>query len=200
MKTQAVALGSEGVPPRVCEFLLYFLRLGSCGFGGPIALAAYMQKDLVEERRWISSQDYVEGLAFAQLSPGPLAAQLAMYLGWVRAGTTGAALAGVAFVLPSLLMVMGIAAVYLHYGKLAWIQGAFYGVGAAVIAVLARSVYKLVRSTVGKDWLLWTLFAALTVTTAWKETEMVWLFLLCGAVSMLVKAPWPQEKSKYVLR
>ncbi len=199
MNTPGVALADKDVQPKLREFLLYFLRLGSYGFGGPIALAAYMQKNLVEERKWVSSQDYVEGLSFAQLSPGPLAAQLAMYLGWVQAGNTGAALTGVAFVLPSLLMVMGIAAVYLHYGKLAWIQGAFYGVGAAVIAIIARSVYKLVRSAVKNDWLSWMLFAALAVTTAWKESEMVWLFLLCGAVSMLVKAPWPQEKSKYVL-
>src|SRR5437879_13910200 len=87
-----------------------------------------MQKDLVEERRWVSSQDYVEGLAFSQLSPGPLAAQLAMYLGWVRAGTIGATLTGAAFVLPSFLMVLVLAALYFHYGRLPWIQGVFYAV------------------------------------------------------------------------
>jgi len=199
MNTPPVALGVEGVQPKLREFLLYFLRLGTYGFGGPIALAAYMQKDLVEDRKWAPSQDYVEGLAFAQLSPGPLAAQLAMYLGWVRAGTVGAALTGAAFVLPSFLIVMVIAAVYLHYGKLAWIQGTFYGVGAAVIAIIARSVYKLIRSTVKNDWLLWVLFATLAVATAWKESEMVWLFLLCGVVSMLVKTPWPQNRSPHGL-
>jgi len=199
MNTPADALAAKGVQPKRREFLLYFLQLGTYGFGGPIALAAYMQKDLVEERKWVSSQDYVEGLAFAQLSPGPLAAQLAMYLGWARAGPIGAALTGGTFVLPSFLMVIGIAAVYLHYGKLAWIQGAFYGVGASVIAIIARSAYKLVRSTVGNDWLLWILFASLAVTTAWKESEMVWLFLLCGVVSMLAKARWPQNCSKYAL-
>src|SRR5882724_8776564 len=190
MNTTAISVEGGETQPKLREFLLYFLQLGTYGFGGPIALAAHMQKDLVEERKWISGQDYVEGLAFAQLSPGPLAAQLAMYLGWVRAGPMAAALTGGAFVLPSFLMVIGIAAVYLHYGKLAWIQGAFYGVGASVIAIIARSAYKLVRSTVRNDWLLWILFASLAVTTAWKESEMVWLFLLCGVVSMLVKAPW----------
>jgi chromate transporter len=148
-----------------------------------------MQKDLVEERRWVSSQDYVEGLAFSQLSPGPLAAQLAMYLGWVRAGPVGATLTGVAFVLPSFLMVMVLAGLYVHYGRLPWIQGVFYGVGAAVIAIIARSAYKLVRSTLKKDWLLWALFTVLAITTAWKESEIVWLFVLCGFVSMFVKAP-----------
>jgi chromate transporter len=189
MITTAISAERAETQPKLREFLLYFLRLGTFGFGGPIALAGYMQKDLVEERRWVSSQDYVEGLAFSQLSPGPLAAQLAMYLGWVRAGTIGATLTGAAFVLPSFLMVMALAALYVHYGRLAWIQGVFYGIGAAVIAIIARSAYKLVRSTLKSDWLLWALFTALAVTTAWTESEIVWLFLLCGFVSMLIKAP-----------
>jgi chromate transporter len=176
-------------PPQLREFLLYFLRLGTLGFGGPIALAGYMQKDLVDERKWVSSQDYVEGLAFSQLSPGPLAAQLAMYLGWVRAGTFGATLTGLAFVLPSFLMVMALAGLYVHFWQLPWIQGVFYGIGAAVIAIIARSVYKLSRSTLKNDLLLWTLFSALAVTTAWKESENIWLFLLCGVVAMFVQAP-----------
>jgi chromate transporter len=187
MATTTLVAREEG--PQLREFLLYFLRLGTYGFGGPIALAGYMQKDLVEERKWISSQDYVEGLAFSQLSPGPLAAQLAMYLGWVRAGSLGATLTGAAFVLPSFLMVVVLAALYLHYGQLPWIQGLFYGIGAAVIAIIVRSAYKLIRSTLKNDRLLWVLFVALAITTAWKEAEIVWLFLLCGLVSMFVKAP-----------
>jgi len=171
------------------ELLVYFLRLGTLGFGGPIALAGHMQKDLVEERRWVSKQDYLEGLAFSQLSPGPLAAQLAMYLGWIRAGTIGATLVGIAFILPSFLMVLVLAALYVHFGSLPWIQGMFYGIGAAVIAIIVRSAIKLVRTTVGKDWLLWTIFAALAITTAWTKSEIIWLFILCGAVAMLVKAP-----------
>ena len=171
------------------DLLVYFLRLGTLGFGGPIALAGHMQKDLVEERRWVSKQDYLEGLAFSQLSPGPLAAQLAMYLGWLRAGTIGATLVGIAFILPSFLMVLVLAALYVHFGSLPWIQGMFYGIGAAVIAIIVRSAIKLVRTTVGKDWLLWTIFAALAITTAWTKSEIIWLFILCGAVAMLVKAP-----------
>src|SRR6266481_655731 len=189
MNTMAISVEGGETQPKLHEFLLYFLHLGALGFGGPIALAGHMQKDLVEERKWVSSQDYVEGLAFSQLSPGPLAAQLAMYLGWVRAGTIGATLTGAAFVLPSFLMVLVLAALYLHYGRLPWIQGVFYGVGAAVIAIITRSAYKLIRSTLKKDLLLWALFIALAVTTAWKESEIVWLFLLCGLVSMFIKAP-----------
>src|SRR5215510_4079155 len=176
-------------PPSLLRFVSYFLRLGTLGFGGPIALAGHMQKDLVEERRWFSKQDYLEGLAFSQLSPGPLAAQLAMYLGWLRAGSLGSTLVGIAFVLPSFLMVLALAALYVHFGQLRWIQGAFYGIGAAVIAIIARSAIKLVRTTVGSDLLLWTIFAVLAVTTAWTESEIVWLFILCGAITLVVKAP-----------
>jgi len=181
--------GSVVVKAPIRSFLGYFLRLGTLGFGGPIALASHMQKDLVEERRWVSKQDYIEGLAFSQLSPGPLAAQLAMYLGWVRGGSLGATLAGTAFVLPSFLMVLALAALYTHYGRLAWIQGLFYGIGAAVIAIIAQSAYKLVRATLGKDPFLWLVFAALAVTTAWTESEIVWLFILCGIIAIFVKAP-----------
>src|SRR5688572_27578618 len=136
------------------DLVVYFLQLGTFGFGGPIALAGYMQKDLVEKRRWISKEDYVEGLALAQLAPGPLAAQLAIYLGWVRGGVLGATWIGFAFVLPSFLMVLALAALYLEFGGLSWMRGAFYGIGAAVIAIIGRSVVKLVKMTLGKDRLL----------------------------------------------
>jgi chromate transporter len=186
-------------PPEVVrsslrDLALYFLRLGAVGFGGPIALAGYMQRDLVERRRWIAKQDYVEGLALAQLSPGPLAAQLAMYLGWVRGGPGGAALIGTAFVLPSFVMVIAIAVLYIRFGGLPWMQGIFYGVGAAVIAIIARSTTKLARLTLARDPLLWVLFSVTAAVTAITESEIIWLFLASGIVSMFVKAPprlWP---------
>jgi chromate transporter len=171
------------------DLALYFLRLGTLGFGGPIALAGHMQKDLVEDRHWFSKEDYLEGLAFSQLSPGPLAAQLAMYLGWLRAGSLGATVIGIAFISPSFLMVLALAALYVHFGSLPWIQGMFYGIGAAVIAIIVRSAIKLIRTTVGKDWLLWTIFAVLAITTAWTKSEIMWLFVLCGCLAMIVKAP-----------
>jgi chromate transporter len=91
--------------------------------------------------------------------------------------------------LPSFLMVLALAALYVHFGSLSWIQGMFYGIGAAVIAIIVRSAIKLVRTTVGTDWLLWTIFATLAITTAWTKSEIVWLFLLCGFIAMLLKAP-----------
>src|SRR5213596_17114 len=137
------------VPARATlrEFSMYFLKLGTLGFGGPIALAGYMQRDLVDQRGWIAPDDYKQGLALAQLAPGPLAAQLAIYLGWVRGGVTGATLVGAAFVFPSFVMVLAISELYVRFGGLPWMQGAFYGIGAAVIAIIARSAYKLVRMT-----------------------------------------------------
>ena len=170
------------------QFVLYFLRLGTFGFGGPIALSARMQKDLVEDLGWISQEDYFEGLAFSQLSPGPLAAQLAMYLGWVGYGNWGATLTGTFFILPSFLMVLGIAALYLRAGSLSSIQSIFYGVGAAVVAILARSAYKLIRTTLKTDYLLWILFAITAIATAWTKSEIIWLFVLCGVVALIVKS------------
>jgi chromate transporter len=170
------------------DYARYFLRLGTFGFGGPIALAGYMQRDLVDDRRWVEKQDYLEGLAFAQLSPGPLAAQLAMYLGWVRARIWGATVVAATFILPSFLMVLALSAVYVYFGGLAWMQGAFYGIGAAVIAIIARSAVKLVRMTVKRDWLLWAVFAVNAGVTAWTEREIIWVFLSSGALVVLVRA------------
>ena len=166
----------------------YFLRLGTMGFGGPVALVGYMQRDLVEQRRWFTAEEYREGLALSQLAPGPLAAQLAMYLGWARGGAAGAALVGLAFVLPSFVMVIALALAYVRFGGLPWMQGAFYGVGAAVIAIIARSAWKLTRLTLGGDRLLWVLCALAGVATAWTESEVVWVFLAAGLVNMLVRA------------
>ena len=177
-------------PTRVslAQFVGYFLRLGTVGFGGPIALAGHMQQDLVDDRGWVRKEHYLEGLALAQLAPGPLAAQLAIYLGYIRAGVLGATAVGVAFVLPSFLMVLGLSAAYVRYGGLPWMQGMFYGIGAAVIGIITRSAFKLTKLILGKDKLLWAIFAVLAVSTAWTSQEIIWLFLLGGAVNLLARA------------
>jgi chromate transporter len=184
---------------RLRDLVGYFLYLGTLGFGGPIALAGYMQRDLVERRRWIAPDEYKEGLALAQLAPGPLAAQLAIYLGWVRFRVLGATLVAAAFILPSFVMVLGLAAAYVELGGLPWMQGLFYGVGAAVIAIIARSAWKLVKLSVGRDPILWVVFAASAAATAYTEQEIAWLFVASGLVVMLARgwrppaaafAPW----------
>lgn len=172
--------------PSLSTFVRYFLWLGATGFGGPIALVGAMRRDLVEERGWISPEDYAEGLALAQLAPGPLAAQLAMYIGWLRGGVLGATLVGLAFVLPSFLMVMALSAAYVALGGMPWMRAAFYGVGAAVIGIVARSAYKLASATVGQARLLWAIFAASALLTAVTETEYVAFFLLSGLLSVAV--------------
>jgi len=179
--------GQPGGAGTLRQLLRYFLSLGTFGFGGPIALAGYMQRDLVERRGWVSKKDYVDGLALAQLAPGPLAAQLAIYLGWSKGGIPGATGVAAAFILPSFLMVLVLSALYVRFDGLPWMQSAFYGIGAAVIAIIGRSALKLVKLSLGKDRLLWALFAASALATAWTESEIIWLFLGSGVVVLLAR-------------
>jgi chromate transporter len=174
--------------------LAYFLRLGSLGFGGPVALVSYMNRDLVERRKWITEADYKEGLALAQLAPGPLAAQLAIYLGYVHYKILGATLTGIAFVLPSFGMVVALGWAYTLYGGLDWMQAVFYGVGAAVIGIIANSAFKLTRKTIGTNALLGGIFLVSAVGTVITESESVWLFLGAGVLVWLIKTPprWTQ--------
>ena len=171
------------------DLIIYFLQLGTWGFGGPVALVGYMHRDLVENKKWISEDDYKEGLALSQLAPGPLAAQLSIYLGYVHYRILGATLAGLAFVLPSFLMVIGIGYAYVSYGGLPWMQAVFYGVGSAVIGIIAISSYKLTTKSIGKDKLLWTIFIVLAITTFITEEEVLWIIVLAGVAVWFAKAP-----------
>lgn len=186
-KSDPLATSEACVPYSLRDLVRYFLVLGTVGFGGPIALAGYMQRDLVERRRWITKEDYLQGLALSQLAPGPLAAQLAIYLGWVKARILGATLVAFAFVMPSFFMVIALAIAYLEFGGLPWMTGVFYGVGAAVIAIIARSVFKLTKLTLAKDPLLWIVFVVNGVVTAWTESEIVWVFVASGLFVYLVR-------------
>ena len=187
--TTAEPIEAAGPGYSLADLLRYFLKLGALGFGGPVALVGYMHRDLVESRRWISEADYKEGLALAQLAPGPLAAQLAIYLGYVHYRILGATAVGVAFVLPSFVMVVILGWAYAHYGGLAWMQAVFYGVGACVIGIIAHSAVKLTRKTIGADWLLGAVFLVSAVCTVVTETEYVAIFLLSGALVWLIRSP-----------
>lgn len=171
------------------ELTAYFFKLGALGFGGPVALVGFMHRDLVERRNWISEADYKEGLALAQLAPGPLAAQLAIYLGYVHHGVLGATLAGVAFVLPSFAIVVALGWAYRAYGGLNWMQAVFYGVGACVIGIIAFHAVKLVRKAIGADWLLGLVAVASAVVTVASETEYVGFFLGAGLLVWLLRTP-----------
>jgi chromate transporter len=171
------------------DLVLYFLKLGTIGFGGPIALVGYMERDLVEKKRWIIKEQYLRGLALAQLAPGPLAAQLAIYIGYLKGKVLGATLIGVAFIIPSFLMVVVLGMLYVSYGGLGWMQALFYGIGAAVIGIIVKSAYKLTKLTLKGKVLLWIIFAIMCATTAYTEQEILWLFLLSGVVALFVYAP-----------
>ncbi|MGB7948317.1 MAG: chromate transporter, partial [Candidatus Binatia bacterium] len=143
----------------------YFLKLGTVGFGGPVALVGFMHRDLVERRGWITEDTYKLSLALAQIMPGPLAAQTAIAIGYFEGGIFGATLVGLAFIIPSFLMVVAISLAYVAYGGLWWMQALFYAIGATVIAIIAIAAYKLARSTNKRDPLLWVVFGVLTLVT-----------------------------------
>lgn len=173
------------------ELAVYFLRLGTIGFGGPVALVGYMHRDLVEQRKWIDDDDYNEGMALAQLSPGPLASQLAIYLGYVHYRILGATLAGICFVIPSFVIVVLLGWVYVQYGGIPWIQAVFYGVGAGVIGIIAVSSYKLTRKAIGIDYFRWGVFLIPAVTTFWFEEENPLIILGSAGIYCLWKLKRP---------
>lgn len=179
------------------DIVLYFLKLGYSGFGGPVALVGYMHRDLVEQKKWISDQDYKDGLALAQLAPGPLAAQLGIYMGYVHYGILGATLCGIAFIIPSFIMVVTIGICYKMFGGLPWMQAIFYGVGAAVVGIILISSYKLTeksiskfeKSAILKNWMLWLFFIVAAIVTFITQSEALLLFICAGLVYMYIKAP-----------
>ena len=180
---------------RLGELVSYALKLGAIGFGGPVALVGYMHRDLVERRQWISESEYKEGLTLAQLMPGPLAAQLAIYLGYVHYGVLGATLVGVAFVLPSFFMVLALGAAYVSFGGLSWMQAVFYGVGASVIGIISISAFKLTQKTLGQSRLLWVIYLISAVATLVTETENILMFLGAGVLTWAIRTPWRKPPS-----
>lgn len=188
---------AEKIKYTLFDLVIYFLKLGTTGFGGPIALVGYMHSDLVEKRKWFSEEEYKEGLALSQLAPGPLAAQLSIYLGYLHYRILGATIVGIAFVLPSFLMVLAIGVAYKQFGGLPIMQALFYGIGAAVIGIIALSSYKLTTKSIGKFniesfnnnrilWLLFVIAASITIIT---KTENIFTFIAAGLLYMIIKAP-----------
>jgi chromate transporter len=159
---------------------LYFLKLGTIGFGGPIPLAGYMERDLVEDRGWVSRDEFVRGLAFSKMTPGPFATQLGLYIGYIRSGIWGTTLVAFAFLTPSFLMVIALAMVYLEYGSLHWMEAIFAAVSAAVLGIMSRSAYKLTKTVLGKDSILWAIYLTAAIAAVILEDEPLWLLLIAG--------------------
>jgi chromate transporter len=175
------ATQGRGAEPSLRDLLRYFLGLGGLGFGGPIALVGYMQRDLVEERGWFTDDEFRQALAVGQTMPGPLAAQVAMWFGYLQAGAWGALAVSVPFVLPAFVIVTAVAIVYARYEGLPAVHAIFLGVGPAVLAIIAIAAYKLARATNKSDPLLWGIAVIVCVSTVISGAELVWLFLLAGA-------------------
>ncbi len=156
-----------------------------------------MHRDLVEERGWVSEEEYALGLTLAQVMPGPMAAQLAIALGYFKYGFIGATLSAFAFVLPSFLIVVAISILYLAYTGLWWMRAVFYGIGASVIAIIAIAAFKLARSTNKRDPLQWGIFGLLAAVTVFSQTELAWLFILAGLFILIVRTPpsWIKKRS-----
>jgi chromate transporter len=190
-------MSTEKLNYTLLDLIKYFLKLGTTGFGGPVALVNYMQRDLVENKKWINESDFKEGLALSQLAPGPLAAQLGIYIGYVHYGVLGATVSGLAFVLPSFIMVVLIGIAYQAYGGLPWMQAIFYGISASVIGIIVLSSYKLTIKSIGKfeileiknNWILWIFYLSSVVLTAVTQKEEVLLFVVLGFIYMVIKAP-----------
>ena len=188
------------------QLVRYFFKLGYSGFGGPVALIGYMHRDLVEKNKWITEEEYKDGLALAQLAPGPLAAQLGIYLGYVHYSILGATLCGLAFIIPSFLMVVAIGITYKIFGGLPWMQAIFYGVGAAVVGIITISSYKLMEKSISKinirsfvqHWMLWTLFFIAAILTVITQQEEVVVFIAAGLLYMFIKAPPKWMRSQVV--
>jgi len=196
------ATTAAAVPYSLNQLTSYFFKLGYSGFGGPVALVGYMHRDLVEERKWITEEEYKDGLAPAQLAPGPLAAQLSIYIGFVHYRLLGATVAGLAFVLPSFFMVVAVGIAYKLFGGLPWMQAVFYGVGAAVVGIVAISSYKLTEKSISKfnrrsiaaNWMLWLFFFLAAVVTVLTGKEELLLFIAAGLLYMFLKAPPARSK------
>jgi chromate transporter len=187
--------GQRVEPATLRQFLMYFLKLGTTGFGGPVALVGHMHRDLVARRGWVTEDTYRLGLALSQIMPGPLAAQLSIALGYFTHGLRGATLCGLVFVLPSFVMVVAISTLYVSHGGLWWVQASFYGIGASVIAVIALAGYRLARSTNKQDPLQWAIFTVLFLVTVFAQAELAWLFIAAGLLVITLRARprWPRR-------
>jgi chromate transporter len=177
----------RSVPMR--RLLAYFLGLGTWGFGGPIASVGYLQRDLVERREWLSRRDFLDGVALGQTMPGPLAAQVVMWVGYLRAGTLGSLATSAAFIAPSFLLVLAVAVVYAHYQGLPVVQALFHGIAPAVMAIIAVAAYKLARMTNRRDARLWTISVVLLVVTALTGADIALLFIAAGLLMIALDAP-----------
>ncbi len=179
-------MATQDVPQRIPirDLVRYYLRLGLLGFGGPVALVSQMERELVDEKRWLTKEEMREGIAVCQSLPGPLAIQVGIWISYIRGGFWGAWAGGWAFILPNFVIVAALGALYVRFEGLPAVAAIFYGVSPAVIALILHSCYRLTKLGM-KDWLEWTLAAAAFVITVAVQAEVALVFIGCGIVGLL---------------
>jgi len=138
---------NPGAAPSFRELVAVFARIGALSFGGPAGQIGMMHKTLVEERRWLSEERFLHALNYCMLLPGPEAQQLATYIGWLLFGVRGGIVSGLLFVLPGLAIILGLSAAYVLYQDATWLAGLFFGLKAAVLAIVVEAVIRLGRRT-----------------------------------------------------
>src|SRR6267378_5040142 len=169
---------------RISELVRYFLRLGFLGFGGPVALVGQMERELVDERKWLSKEQMREAIAICQSLPGPLTIQVGVYVSYLRGGFWGAWAGGWSFIFPNFVIVAALGALYVYFGGLQPVTAIFYGVSPAVIALILHSCYRLAKLGM-EDWLQWILAAACFAVTVVLQAEVALLFIGAGIIGIL---------------
>src|SRR5438046_1626001 len=173
---------AERVPIR--ELVAYYLRLGALGFGGPVALCGQMERELVQERRWVTQAEMREAIAVCQSLPGPLAIQVGIFIAYLRGGFWGAWAGGWAFIAPNFVIVVALGALYVHVGGLSVVTAIFYGVSPAVIALILHSCARLAKLGM-EDWLQWLIAVGCFTVTLALRAEVALLFLVAGFLGVL---------------
>jgi len=181
--------------PSLFDLVRYFLMLGATGFGGPVALANSMRRDMVETRGWLDEASYDRGLAIATACPGPMAYQLGVYCGYITHGVPGALAIAIAFALPPFVIVVTIAAFYERFAGAGLVRGLFYGIGPVVVALILRASWNLGRKTLKRDYPAWAVAIVAGVVTIALRQELTWLFLAAGIVGIVAFAPRPKSTS-----
>src|SRR5690349_23413657 len=171
-------------PGSMRELVAYFLRLGTIGFGGPVALVGLMERDLVTERGWLTREEMREAIAISQSLPGPLAIQVGIFISYMRGGFWGAWAGGWAFILPNFIIVSALGALYVRLSGLPVLTAIFYGVSPAVIALMLHSCYRLAKLGM-EDWLQWVIAGICLVVTVILQAEVALLFIGAGIVGIL---------------
>lgn len=186
--------GPPPVAPTLGEATKFWFKLGLISFGGPAGQIAIMRQELVERRQWISEQRFMHALSYCMLLPGPEAQQLATYIGWLMHKTRGGLIAGVLFVLPGALIMIGLAWAYLSFGNTATAQSLLWGIKPAVIALVCFAVYRIAGKTL-THWPWWAIGIAAFIAVAVLKIGFPWVVLASAIAGALVGRLWPASVS-----